>query len=136
MNWDLETIKFLGGILVAAASAAYTWIATNDKDNSKQIKAVEVALGKEIAKQNTRLQDLENSQKHLIGQQEFSRLEKEMESVQTTLKHMPTQDEVGELQGDMKALKAMQEGMRIELQTARRSLERIEDFLLNGGGAK
>lgn len=136
MTWDFETIRFFGGILVAAASAVYTWIATSDKDNTQKIKAVEVIFGEEIAKQKTRLQDLENSQKHFIGQQEFGRIEKEMESVQTTLKHMPTQDEMGELQGDMKALKATQEGMRMELQTARRSLERIEDFLLNGGGAK
>ena len=136
MNWDLETIKFIGGIVVAAASAAYTWIATKDQDNSQHIKAVEKTLGEEIAKHGTRLQTLESAQEHLVGQQEFGRLEKEMEALQTTLKHMPTQDEMAELQGDMKAVKATQEGMRIELQTARRSLERIEDFLLNGGGAK
>lgn len=133
MTWDLESIKFVGGVLVALASAAYTWIATRDKDNSQHIKAVEQALGEEIAKHGSRLQTLESAQQHLVGQQEFGRLEKEMEAVQTTLKHMPTQDEMAELQGDMKAVKATQEGMRIELQTARRSLERIEDFLLNGG---
>jgi predicted nucleic acid-binding Zn-ribbon protein len=136
MEWNLETIKFIGGVLLALGSAAYTWIATRDKDNSQHIKAVEKALGEEIAKHGNRLQTLESAQKHLVGQQEFGRLEKEMEKVQTTLKHMPTQDEIAELQGDMKAVKATQEGMRVELQTARRSLERIEDFLLNGGGSK
>lgn len=133
MNWDLETIKFVGGVLLALGSAIYTWIATRDKDNSQHIKAVEKTLGEAIAKHGVRLQTLEGSLKRLVGQREFVQLEKDMKVVQTTLEHMPTQDEMTELQGDMKAVKAAQEGMRTELQTVRRSLERIEDFLLNGG---
>jgi predicted nucleic acid-binding Zn-ribbon protein len=133
MTWDLETLKFVGGVLLAVGSAIYTWIATRDKDNSQHIKAVEKTLGEEIAKHGSRLQTLESGQKHLVSQTDFGRLEKDLETVQTTLKHMPTQDEMSELQGDMKAVKASQEGLQREFQTARRSLERIEDFLLNGG---
>ena len=117
MNFDSETIRFLIGLSISAAAAVYTWIATRDKDNSQHIEAVEKTLGRRIAEHGTRL----------------SVMEKDGEVMKTILSHMPNKDEFAELQGDMKGLKVAQESVADQVRTVRASLNRIEDFLLNGG---
>lgn len=47
------------------------------------------------------------------------------------LKHMPTSDELTELEGTVKEVKATLEAMKEQQELARRTLARIEDYLLN-----
>lgn len=108
MNIDFDLAKFMVTTLVSIGAIIYTWIATKDKDNSQHIKAVEEALGKSIATHSSRL-----------------------DKIETALMHIPTQDELAELQGDMKAVKEAQQSMRTEIETMRKSVDRILDYLLN-----
>ncbi|GHT90041.1 hypothetical protein AGMMS49545_02230 [Betaproteobacteria bacterium] len=118
MNFEGETVRFVIGLCISAAAAIYTWIATRDKDNSQHIEAVEKTLGRRIAEHGNRL----------------GVVEKDVEVMKTMLEHMPSKDEFAELQGDMKALKVAQESVADQVRTVRASLNRIEDFLLNGRG--
>lgn len=100
-------LQVIAVVLLPLASAIYTWIATRDKDNTVHIKAVEVALGRQIAELLSRTDKLE-----------------------TQVKFMPTPQQMSELQGDMQAVQATQEAIQRDMATVRLSLNRIEDFLL------
>lgn len=104
LNFGLSAL----GAVSALGAAIYTWIATQDKDNSQHIKAVETALGNVLAEHASRL-----------------------DKVETALLHLPTQNELSELQGDMKAVKEAQQGVRSELAGVKSSVDRMFEFLLN-----
>lgn len=116
MIFDGDNLRFLIALAISTVGAIYTWIATRDKDNSQHIDAVEKTLGRRIAEHGNRL----------------GGVEKDVEVMKTVLAHMPDKDEFAELQGDMKALKVAQESVADQVRTVRASLNRIEDFLLNG----
>ena len=111
MTLDAETTRLaltiLSVVVLPLASMAYTWIATRDKDNTVHIKAVEEALGKQMAALLSRTDKLE-----------------------TQVKYMPTPQQLSELQGDMQAMQATQEAIQRDMTTVRISLNRIEDYLL------
>jgi len=96
------------GPLSAVGAAIYTWIATQDKDNSQHIKAVETALSKALAEHASRL-----------------------DKVETALTYMPSKDDMSELKGDVKALKESQIGVRSELSGIKASVDRMNEYLLN-----
>lgn len=96
------------GTLAALGAAIYTWIATQDKDNSQHIKAVETALGNVLAEHASRL-----------------------DKVETALTYMPSKDDMSELKGDMKALRESQRGVRSELAGMKASVDRMNEYLLN-----
>ena len=100
-------LQIIAVVVVPVASAIYTWIATRDKDNTVHIKAVEEALGKQIAALLSRTDKLE-----------------------TQVQYMPTPQQMSELKGDMQAMQATQEAIQRDMTTVRVSLNRIEDFLL------
>ena len=110
MNFDLEFGKFalmLANSIGTLGVAAYTFVATRDKDNSQHIKAVEVALTKVIGEHTSRLERME-----------------------TQMDYMPTPQQLSDMQGDMKAMKATQEAIQRDMQALRLGQNRIEDFLL------
>lgn len=100
-------LQIIAVVVLPLASAIYTWIATRDKDNTVHIKAVEKALGKQIAELLSRTGRLE-----------------------TQVQYMPTPQQMSELKGDMQAMQATQEAIQRDMTTVRVSLNRIEDFLL------
>ncbi|EPD41327.1 DUF2730 family protein [Delftia tsuruhatensis] len=100
-------LQIIAGVLLPVATAIYTWIATRDKDNTVHIKAVEEAMGKQMAALLSRTDKLE-----------------------TQVKYMPTPQQLSELQGDMQAMQATQEAIQRDMTTVRISLNRIEDYLL------
>jgi Protein of unknown function (DUF2730) len=109
MNIDPELMKFLmsaGNMLGTLAVALYTYLATQDKDNSKHIKAVEDTLAKAISEHASRIDKME-----------------------TQIKFMPTPQQLADMQGDLKAMKAIQDSMREDTRLMRAGLTRIEDFL-------
>jgi 3-hydroxyacyl-CoA dehydrogenase len=109
MNIDPELMKLLmavGNMLGTLAVALYTYLATQDKDNSKHIKAVEETLAKAISEHTSRIDKME-----------------------AHLKFLPTQQQVSDLQGDIKAMKVMQEAAREDSRLMRTSLTRLENFL-------
>lgn len=100
-------LQIIAVVVLPVASAIYTWIATRDKDNTVHIKAVEEALGRQIAALLSRTDRLE-----------------------TQVQYMPTPQQMSELKGDMQAMQATQEAIQRDMTTVRVSLNRIEDFLL------
>lgn len=110
MSVDYEFWKFLmgiGNVLGTLAVGAYTFIATRDKDNSQHIKAVEEALTKAISEHAHRLSSMEMQ-----------------------MRFMPTPQQLSELQGDMQSVQTAQEAIQREISATRKSVDRIEDFLL------
>ena len=108
---DYELAKFalaLANVVGTLAVAAYTFVATRDKDNSQHIKAVEVALTKAIGESVSRL-----------------------DRIEMQMRYMPTPDQISALQGDMQGMKAMQEALKNEIHLTRQAASRIEDFLLS-----
>ncbi len=101
------TVQVFGVLVLPAISIIYTWIATRDKDNSQHIKAVEVALGNQIAMHATRIASLESE-----------------------LSHLPSAKMLSDLASDLRGAQATLEGYQREMQSIRKSVSRIEDFLL------
>lgn len=111
MNFDLEMAKFalvLANAVGTLAVAAYTFVATRDKDNSQHIKAVETALTKAISGHATRI-----------------------DKVETAMQYMPTPQQMSDLKGDMQGMQAKTEALLREINTIRLTTGRIEDYLLN-----
>lgn len=102
-----DWLQALSVVFFPLGSVIYTWIATRDKDNSQHIKAVETALGAQIADHASRIDRLE-----------------------TDMKHVPSSSELGELLSDLKAMQATQEAAHREMHGMRLAINRIEDFLL------
>ena len=100
-------LQFIAVVVFPIASAVYTWVATRNKDNTAHIKAVEEALGKQIAALLSRTDKLE-----------------------TLVQYLPTPQQMSELQGEMQAVQATQDAIQRDMATVRMSLARIEDFLL------
>ena len=111
MNIDSQTVglwlQIIAVVMLPIASAIYTWIATQDKDNTVHIKAVEEGMAKQMAVLHSRTDRLE-----------------------TKIQYMPTPQQMSELQGDMQAMQATQEAIQRDITTVRISQNRIEDFLL------
>lgn len=112
MTIDNDTIRtwlqVLAVVVMPICSIVYTWIATRDKDNSQHIKAVETALGAQIATHAGRIDRIESE-----------------------LKHLPSKDDISGLRSDMRAMQAELEATQREVQGMRSSVTRIEDYLLN-----
>ena len=111
MNFDLEMAKFalvLANVVGTLAVAAYTFVATRDKDNSQHIKAVETALTKVIGEHATRI-----------------------DRVETQMQYMPTPQQMSDLKGDVQAMQAAQEALLRDIHTIRLTTTRIEDYLLS-----
>jgi prefoldin subunit 5 len=108
---DQETIRtalqFVAVFVLPAISIIYTWIATRDKDNSQHIKAVEQALGNQIALHANRIERLESE-----------------------LSHVPSAKVISDLSADLRATQATLEAFQREMQSMRKSVSRIEDYLL------
>ncbi len=107
---DYELAKFilaLSNVVGTLAVAAYTFVATRDKDNSQHIKAVEVALSKAIGDAVSRI-----------------------DRVEMQMRYMPTPQEISDLKGEMQAVQATQEAIQRDMSATRLSVNRIEDFLL------
>jgi len=111
MTIDNDTIRtwlqFVAVLVMPICSMVYTWIATRDKDNSQHIKAVETALGAQIASHSGRLDRIESE-----------------------LKHLPSKDDISSIRSDLRAMQAELESTQREIQGMRGSVVRIEDFLL------
>lgn len=112
MTIDNDTIRtwlqVFAVVVMPICSIVYTWIATRDKDNSQHIKAVETALGAQIATHAGRIDRIESE-----------------------LKHLPSKDDISGLRSDMRAMQAELEATQREVQGMRSSVTRIEDYLLN-----
>lgn len=100
-------LQFLAVLVMPICSMIYTWVATRDKDNSQHIKAVEMALGAQIALHSGRL-----------------------ERIESDLKHLPSKDYISGVRADLKGMQAEQVALQRDIHALRLSNNRIEDFLL------
>ena len=110
MSFDPELAKFALAVLNVLGTlgvAAYTCVATRDKDNSQHIKAVEKALSDVIGAHASRIDRME-----------------------IQMRYMPTPEQITELRGDVQAMQATQEAIQRDMQAMRLATNRIEDFLL------
>lgn len=111
MTIDNETIRtwlqFVAVLVMPICSMVYTWIATRDKDNSQHIKAVETALGAQIAAHAGRI-----------------------DRIEADLKHLPSKDDISDIKADLKGMQADQAALQRDVQALRNATSRIEDFLL------
>ena len=120
MNFSEDMIRWFVSLLIAFASAGYTWVKTRSSENAMRIESVEKTLGKRISAHGEQL----------------ARHEKDIEVLRTMLENIPTKDELAHLNGDLKEVRAVGDSTRDEIRTIRKSLSRIEDFLLHNGVKK
>lgn len=121
MNFDYEQARFWFNVLNALLTVAvgiYTYFATRDKDISKRFEML-------ADKTSAAILTLEDKLEPLLSQHN-SRLDR----IESDMKHMPNHQEISELKGDMKAVKVFQESIELQLETMRKGVNRIEDFLL------
>lgn len=111
MTIDNDTIRtwlqFVAVLVMPICSMVYTWIATRDKDNSQHIKAVETALGNQIATHAGRIDRIESE-----------------------LKHLPSKDDISGLSSDLRGMQVELQATQREIQGIRSTTTRIEDYLL------
>jgi hypothetical protein len=123
---QFRTVLLALSLLMSAGASFYSWLATRDKEGKKLVSDLDEKVTKRL---------------DAIDQKFAERTERNdarLTTLETMIKHLPTAEQIGGLRvaisdvaGEIKAVEVETKAIIASNERAARTLNRVEDFLLN-----